>query len=182
MKKYIVALDQGTTSSRAIVFDHRENIISMAQKEFPQIYPQSGWVEHDPMEIYSGQFGVMMEAITRGGIRPEEIAAIGITNQRETTLVWEKTTGKPICNGFLMQFQADILDALVRRPRLSETTALGAACLAGLAVGFWQSTEELRALWQCDRSYAPNMSPEQRKTGKKNWAKAVGRSRQWEEV
>ena len=90
MKNYIVALDQGTTSSRAIVFDHKENIISMAQKEFPQIYPKNGWVEHDPMEIYSGQFGVMMEAITRGGIRPEEIAAIGITNQRETTLVWEK--------------------------------------------------------------------------------------------
>ena len=494
MKNYIVALDQGTTSSRAIVFDHKENIISMAQKEFPQIYPKNGWVEHDPMEIYSGQFGVMMEAITRGGIRPEEIAAIGITNQRETTLVWEKATGRPICNAivwqcrrtaaicdelkargleeyirnttglvldayfsatkikwildhvpgarqkaergellfgtvdtwllwkltegkvhatdytnasrtmlfdihrlcwdeklaaeleiplcmlpevrpssgifgycniqgcsipiagiagdqqaalfgqccfregeakntygtgcfllmhtgnqpciskhglvttlaagidqrpcyalegsvfvagavvqwlrdemeligksseaearatavadtggvyfvpaftglgaphwdmyargaivgisrgtraehiiraalesiayqsmelveamekdtgirlaelkvdggasvnsFLMQFQSDILDALVRRPRVRETTALGAACLAGLAVGFWKDTKELRALWQCDRSFAPNMTAEQRHLGKKNWAKAVGRSRQWED-
>ena len=494
MKKYIVALDQGTTSSRAIVFDHRQNILSIAQKEFPQIYPQSGWVEHDPMELYSGQYGVMMEAITRGGIRPEEIAAIGITNQRETTLVWEKDTGRPIynaivwqcrrtayicdelkakgleeyirnttglvpdayfsatkikwlldhvpgareraekgellfgtvdtwllwkltegkvhatdrtnasrtmlydihrlcwdeklaeeldiplcmlpevrpssgvfgycniqgCNipiagiagdqqaalfgqccfkkgeakntygtgcfllmhtgnvpclshhglvttlaagagdelcyalegsvfvggaviqwlrdemgllsrssdaeskakevpdtggvyfvpaftglgaphwdmyargvivgitrgtkpqhiiraaqesiayqsmelaeamekdtgirlgelkvdggasrdGFLMQFQADILDTLVRRPAVSEITALGAAALAGLAVGFWKDQNELRELWQCDRSYAPNMSAQERLSGKKNWEKAVGRSRNWAE-
>ncbi len=159
-----VALDQGTTSSRAIVFDHKENIISMAQKEFPQIYPKNSWVEHDPMEIYSGQFGVMMEAITRGGIRLAEL----------------KVDGGASVNSFLMQFQSDILDALVRRPRVSETTALGAACLAGLAVGFWKDTRELRALWQCDRSFAPNMTAGQRQQGKKNWAKAVGRSRQWE--
>ena len=103
MKKYIVALDQGTTSSRAIVFDRAQNIVSMAQKEFPQIYPQAGWVEHDPMELYSGQYGVMMEAITRGGIDPAEIAAIGITNQRETTVVWEKATGRPIFNAIVWQ-------------------------------------------------------------------------------
>ena len=103
MKKYIVALDQGTTSSRAIVFDRAQKIVSMAQKEFPQIYPQAGWVEHDPMELYSGQYGVMMEAITRGGIDPGEIAAIGITNQRETTLVWERDTGRPIFNAIVWQ-------------------------------------------------------------------------------
>ena len=103
MKKYIVALDQGTTSSRAIIFDRKQNIVSLAQKEFPQIYPQAGWVEHDPMELYSGQYGVMMEAISKGGIDPKEIAAIGITNQRETTLVWERDTGRPICNAIVWQ-------------------------------------------------------------------------------
>ena len=90
MKKYLVALDQGTTSSRAIVFDRSQQIVASAQKEFPQLYPQAGWVEHDPLELYSSQYGVMMEAITRGGIDPAEIAAIGITNQRETTIVWDK--------------------------------------------------------------------------------------------
>ena len=95
MKKYLVALDQGTTSSRAIVFDRSQQIVASAQKEFPQLYPQAGWVEHDPLELYSSQYGVMMEAITRGGIDPAEIAAIGITNQRETTIVWEKATGRP---------------------------------------------------------------------------------------
>ena len=114
MKKYIVALDQGTTSSRAIVFDRAQNIVAVAQKEFPQIYPQSGWVEHDPMELYSGQYGVMMEAIMRGGIDPAEIAAIGITNQRETTVVWDKTTGKPVYNAIVWQCRrtAEICDRL----------------------------------------------------------------------
>ena len=92
MKKYLVALDQGTTSSRAIVFDRSQQIVASAQKEFPQLYPQAGWVEHDPLELYSSQYGVMMEAITRGGIDPAEIAAIGITNQRETTIVWDRRT------------------------------------------------------------------------------------------
>ena len=82
MKKYLVALDQGTTSSRAIVFDRSQQIVASAQKEFPQLYPQAGWVEHDPLELYSSQYGVMMEAITRGGIDPAEIAAIGITSAR----------------------------------------------------------------------------------------------------
>ncbi len=114
MKKYIVALDQGTTSSRAIVFDREQKIVAIAQKEFPQIYPQSGWVEHDPMELYSGQYGVMMEAITRSGIDPSEIAAIGITNQRETTVVWDKHTGKPICNAIVWQCRrtAELCDRL----------------------------------------------------------------------
>ena len=114
MKKYIVALDQGTTSSRAIVFDRAQNIVAVAQKEFPQIYPRSGWVEHDPMELYSGQYGVMMEAIVRGGIDPSEIAAIGITNQRETTVVWEKATGRPIYNAIVWQCRrtAELCDHL----------------------------------------------------------------------
>ena len=103
MKKYLVALDQGTTSSRAIVFDRSQQIVASAQKEFPQLYPQAGWVEHDPLELYSSQYGVMMEAITRGGIDPAEIAAIGITNQRETTIVWEKATGRPIYPAIVWQ-------------------------------------------------------------------------------
>ena len=96
MKQYIMALDQGTTSSRAILFDHDQNIVDLAQKEFPQIYPGDGWVEHDPMEIYASQYGVMTELMARSGVKPEDIAAIGITNQRETTILWDKETGRPV--------------------------------------------------------------------------------------
>ena len=92
---YILALDQGTTSSRAIIFDRQGAIVSLAQKEFRQIYPQPGWVEHDPEEIWSTQVAVATEAIVQARLTPKDIAAIGITNQRETTVVWEKKTGKP---------------------------------------------------------------------------------------
>lgn len=114
-KKYILALDQGTTSSRAILFDKEQNIISVSQKEFTQIYPKESWVEHDPMEIWSSQYGVMTEAIAQSGISPEEIAAIGITNQRETTIVWDKNTGKPIYNAIVWQCRrtAGIIDELL---------------------------------------------------------------------
>lgn len=95
MSRYLLALDQGTTSSRAILFDEDQNIVSVAQKEFTQYYPASGWVEHNPMEIYSSIYGVMMEVITQSGIDVQDIAAIGITNQRETTVVWDKATGAP---------------------------------------------------------------------------------------
>ena len=98
MKQYVIALDQGTTSSRAILFDREQNIIAMGQKEFPQHYPKAGYVEHDPMEIYSSQYGVMVEVLAKSNVQPEEIAAIGITNQRETTIVWDKETGRPIYN------------------------------------------------------------------------------------
>jgi glycerol kinase len=103
LKKYIIALDQGTTSSRAIIFDNEQNIIESCQKEFEQIYPQPGFVEHDPNEIYTSQYTVMMEAITHSGINLDEVAAIGITNQRETTIVWNKNTGTPICNAIVWQ-------------------------------------------------------------------------------
>ena len=96
--KYIVALDQGTTSSRAILFDESQNIIGVAQKEFTQIYPNEGWVEHDPMEIWASQSGVLSEVIARAGISQHDIIALGITNQRETTIVWDKNTGKPLLN------------------------------------------------------------------------------------
>ena len=102
-KKYILALDQGTTSSRAILFDRDQNIVELAQKEYMQIYPKSGWVEHDPMEIYSSQYSVMIEVIAKSGIDPKEIAAIGITNQRETTVVWDRKTGRPVYNAIVWQ-------------------------------------------------------------------------------
>ena len=101
--KYILSLDQGTTSSRAILFNHDGKIVSAAQKEITQIYPKAGWVEHDAMEIWGTQIGVAREVIETVGIRPEAIAAIGITNQRETTVIWDKITGKPVCNAIVWQ-------------------------------------------------------------------------------
>ena len=103
MKKYIVALDQGTTSSRAIIFDKEQNIYGIAQKEFTQIYPKEGWVEHNPMEIWSSQYGVVQEVMAKTNIKPSDIAAIGITNQRETTIVWDRITGEPIYNAIVWQ-------------------------------------------------------------------------------
>ena len=103
MKKYILAIDEGTTSARAILFDGESNIISMAQHEFPQIYPQPGWVEQSPMDIYACQYAALTECIAKSGIAPDEIAAAGITNQRETTVVWERASGKPIYNAIVWQ-------------------------------------------------------------------------------
>lgn len=117
MEKYILALDQGTTSSRAIVFAHDGSIVSVAQKEFTQIFPQPGWVEHDPEEIWSTQLGVAAEAITKAGLTTEQIHAIGITNQRETTVVWDRKTGKPVYNAIVWQDRrtADFCDELKRK-------------------------------------------------------------------
>ena len=114
MANYILALDQGTTSSRAILFDREQNILGVAQKEFTQLYPREGWVEHDPMEIWSSQYGVMMEVIAQSGVEPADIAAIGITNQRETTILWDKETGRPIYNAIVWQCRrtADMVDKL----------------------------------------------------------------------
>jgi glycerol kinase len=103
LQKFILSLDQGTTSSRAIVFDQGGNIVSVAQKEFSQIFPQPGWVEHDADEIWSSQISVATEAVVKAGLRPDDIAAIGITNQRETTVVWDKETGRPVCNAIVWQ-------------------------------------------------------------------------------
>lgn len=102
-KKYIIALDQGTTSSRAIIFDKNINVVGVAQKEFTQIYPQPGWVEHDPMEIWASQRSVLTEVVARTGISLSDVAAIGITNQRETTVVWNKHTGEPVYNAIVWQ-------------------------------------------------------------------------------
>ena len=110
MAKYIMALDQGTTSSRCILFDKAGNICSMAQREFEQIYPKPGWVEHNPMEIWSTQYAVMSEAMALLGAKPNDIAGIGITNQRETTIVWDKETGEPVYNAIVWQFRRTAKD------------------------------------------------------------------------
>jgi glycerol kinase len=114
MKEFILALDQGTTSSRAIVFDHDGLPVAVAQKEFTQFYPKPGWVEHDADEIWSTQAGVALEAVTKAGIESKNIAAIGITNQRETTVVWNRKTGKPVHNAIVWQDRrtADFCDSL----------------------------------------------------------------------
>ena len=102
-KKYILALDQGTSSSRAMIFNRKGEICSSAQKEFTQIFPQPGWVEHDPLEIWASEYSVMAEAIVHQGIAAADIAGIGITNQRETTIVWDAETGMPIYNAIVWQ-------------------------------------------------------------------------------
>ena len=114
MNNYIMALDQGTTSSRCILFDKEGTICSVAQREFEQIFPQPGWVEHNPMDIWSSQMSVAAEAMGKIGAGPEQIAAIGITNQRETTIVWEKATGRPIYNAIVWQCRrtAPMIDEL----------------------------------------------------------------------
>ena len=129
MEKYILALDQGTTSSRAILFDREQNILGVSQKEFTQLYPREGWVEHDPMEIWSSQYAVMMEVVAQSGVDPREIAAIGITNQRETTIVWDKETGRPVYNAIVWQCRrtADIVDELTAQglaDHIRKTTGL----------------------------------------------------------
>jgi glycerol kinase len=114
MIKYVMAMDQGTTSSRAIIFDKSGAVISTAQKEFTQLFPQPGWVEHDPAEIWSSQIGVATEAMAKVGLEGGNIAAIGITNQRETTIVWDRETGKPVYNAIVWQDRrtADYCDTL----------------------------------------------------------------------
>ncbi len=129
MPKFILALDQGTTSSRAILFDENQNIVDISQKEFTQIYPKEGWVEHDAMEIYSSQYSVMMELIAKSDIDVNDIAGIGITNQRETTVIWDKHTGRPIYNAIVWQCRrtAEICDKLVldgHRDYIKKTTGL----------------------------------------------------------
>ncbi|GAB6088920.1 glycerol kinase GlpK [Spirochaeta dissipatitropha] len=113
-KKYILSFDAGTTSSRAILFDHNGNMAGTAQQEFPQIYPKPGWVEHDPMDIWATQSGVARQVLERQGVSPDEIAAIGITNQRETAVVWDKNNGKPVYNAIVWQDKrtADICEQL----------------------------------------------------------------------
>ena len=113
---YVLALDQGTTSSRAIVFDHNATIVAVGQREFPQIFPRPGWVEHDPDEIWATEIAVATEALGRAHLRPRDIAAIGITNQRETIVVWERATGRPVHRAIVWQDRrtADYCDRLKR--------------------------------------------------------------------
>ena len=129
MKNYIIALDQGTTSSRAIIFNKNKEVVAKASSEFLQIYPQLGWVEHDPNDLWASQSGVLNEVIAKASIKPEEIDSIGITNQRETTLVWDRETGKPIYNAIVWQCRRtqDICKQLIadgHQDYIKETTGL----------------------------------------------------------
>ena len=119
---YVVALDQGTTSSRSIVFDNDQQVVGVAQREFTQFFPQEGWVEHDPREIWATQYGTMNEAVAASGIDPARIAAIGITNQRETTIIWDRAPGEPIYDAIVWQCRrtAPIVDELTRRPGMTD--------------------------------------------------------------
>ncbi|ABV89132.1 glycerol kinase GlpK [Shewanella pealeana] len=128
-KKYIIALDQGTTSSRAIVFDHDTKMVASSQREFSQMYPQPGWVEHDAMEIWASQSSTLIEVLARADIHSEDVAAIGITNQRETTVVWDKVTGKPVYNAIVWQCRrskaiCDELKAQGLEDYIKQTTGL----------------------------------------------------------
>ncbi len=116
MGKYILALDQGQPLSRAILFDKNQQIAAAAQREFSQIYPREGWVEHDPMEIWSSQYSVITELLAKSGVSPCEIAALGITNQRETTIVWDRQTGKPVYHAIVWQCRrtAPMIESLVK--------------------------------------------------------------------
>lgn len=129
MAQYLLALDQGTTSSRAILFDDQQNIVEISQKEFTQHYPRQGWVEQDPMEIYSSQYGVMMEVIAKSGVEVRDIRGIGITNQRETTIIWDAKTGRPVYPAIVWQCRrtADMVDRLKEHglgDYIRETTGL----------------------------------------------------------
>ncbi|MBE6786973.1 MAG: glycerol kinase GlpK, partial [Ruminococcaceae bacterium] len=129
MSKYILSLDEGTTSARAILFDKNANVVSLAQHEFTQIYPKPSWVEHNPQEIYSAQYTALTECITKANINPKDIAAVGITNQRETAIVWDKTTGEPVYNAIVWQCRrtADICEKLKAQgleDYISKTTGL----------------------------------------------------------
>ena len=129
MKKYILALDQGTSSSRAIIFDHDGTPVAVSQKEFTQHFPRPGWVEHDPEEIWESESGVMLDVVSKCGIDPSEIAAIGITNQRETTIVWDAQTGKPVYNAIVWQDRrtseyCDSLKALGLTEKIQDKTGL----------------------------------------------------------
>src|SRR5438309_7758595 len=127
MAQYILSLDQGTTSSRAIVFDHDGHVVSVAQQEFPQIYPRPGWVEHDPEAIWRTQLSTARRALEKANAGASDIAAIGVTNQRETTLLWDRKTGEPIANAIVWQDRrtAAICDALREfEPLFRERTGL----------------------------------------------------------
>ena len=129
MDTYILALDQGTTSSRAIVFDRAGRIVASAQREFPQRYPQPGWVEHDPQEIWESQLAVAREAVAGAGITPAQVAALGITNQRETTVLWDRASGEPVHNAIVWQCRrsAALCDALKAQgwePKVRQKTGL----------------------------------------------------------
>jgi glycerol kinase len=185
VSSYIAAIDQGTTSSRFIVFDNSGRIASVAQKEHEQIYPRAGWVEHDAEEIWRRTQEVIVEAMQLRGFRPKDIAAIGITNQRETTVVWNRKTSKPVYNALVWQDTrveeevAQFARNGVRPVTRGATTALGSVYAAGLAVGFFPDSNALRANWAADHTWNPVMEAGKREGMYRMWKRAVTKSFDW---
>jgi glycerol kinase len=141
---YLLALDQGTSSSRSIVFNPQGQIMAMAQQEITQIYPQPGWVEHDPLQIWQTQLATTLEALAKAGISARELSGMGITNQRETTVVWHKTTGQPIYNAIVWQDRrAEPACVALREQGLSETIQ----AKTGLLVDAYFSATKLQWFW-----------------------------------
>jgi glycerol kinase len=162
MQKSILALDQGTTSSRAIVFGHDGLPVARSQHEFPQHFPQPGWVEHDALDIWRTQLACARDALHQAGLDASQVAAIGIANQREATVLWGRASGEPVA-----------------RPRVTDTTALGAAYLAGLAVGVWDSVDDTARQWRAERCFEPMMDAGRRQELMHRWARAVVHARDW---
>lgn len=148
--KYVLAIDQGTTSSRAILFNHQGSIITMAQKPFQQYFPKPGWVEHDPNEIWNTQSSAIKEAMAKADVTDAHIACIGIANQRETTIIWDRETGFPVYNAIVWQ---------------DRRTA--------------DYCEELKEQWHLDQVFNPQMKEEEAIALLTNWHKAVGRTQHW---
>lgn len=175
-QKYIMALDAGTTSNRCILFDARGEMCSVAQKEFTQYFPKPGWVEHDANEIWTTQLGVALSAMNEVGASAEDIAAIGITNQRETTIVWDRDTGEPVYHAIVWQCRrtseyCDELKARGLTDLIRQKT--------GLAVGYWSSTEDVLQNWSVDREFMPGIPDDERTRRLKGWNKAVRCSYGW---
>ena len=158
MKRYILALDQGTTSSRAILFDREQTLVQAAQREFTQHYPKPGWVEHDAEEILAVQLQVAREALAKAGADAGEVAAIGITNQRETVVVWDKRTGRPICPAIVWQCRrtAEYCDAL----REKGLEPLAQAILAGADLSASAATAKHAAWYAAWKDQAPALTAE----------------------
>ncbi|MDE2614551.1 MAG: glycerol kinase, partial [Burkholderiales bacterium] len=152
-KEHLLALDQGTSSSRAVVFHRSGRIVALAQREFRQIYPQPGWVEHDPEEIWATQFAVAQEALARSGLAARDIAAIGIANQRETTLLWQRASGKPVANAIVWQDRrTEPLCAQLRERGLAERVRAS----TGLVIDPYFSGTKLR--WLLDHVHGAHIA------------------------
>ena len=160
-EQYVIALDQGTTSSRAVLIDREGRMLDVAQREFPQIYPSPGWVEHNPQDILLSQIGSLSELIMRNGLKAADIAGIGIDNQRETTLVWDRNTGEPIANAIVWQCRrtARMVDELCGDPQVARTIQEK----TGLLPDAYFSASKIKWLLGADRRQGARHRRHQRK-------------------
>ncbi len=186
METYILALDQGTTSSRALLVDKTGGVRAIAQKEFAQIFPEPGWVEHDPHEIWYSQMAVASEAVSSLGIDGKSLAGIGITNQRETAIIWDRNTGNPVYNAIVWQDRrtseyCDELKQTGNESLIREKTGLVLdAYFSGTKVKWiLDNIEELRQQWRVDRKFAGAMDRQIAGRLRARWADAVKRAGSW---